>query len=203
MPKASPKSLKMNQKQNTRVGGLFPIVSLTARRNIPLQFLSFRNSKKPFLSLNMKNLILIVLLLSTGCSSTWHLRKAQLHMDRAKQKGAQIESDTVYKKLRFIINGPSTSINLTPLIGKTNIPGRSFIKDTIIYKDRIRVEFKDREIKVVCPDEDKEIKTPVAVNTQIKSGFTLWNLISTGFILFVIGFLVSKIYDSRRSYKSN
>jgi hypothetical protein len=45
--------------------------------------------------MNYPTLILFIILM-TGCSARWHLKRAQHHINKAEQKGASIDSDTVY-----------------------------------------------------------------------------------------------------------
>jgi hypothetical protein len=147
----------------------------------------------------MKLFSLLILVLLSSCGPTWHLQQAKKHIKKAEQKGANIVADTTYKKIKFEIDGPKTSFSLGPTVlqRKDGVVNRYVLKDTIIYKDRIKTEIRDNTVYVECPDQEKEVEVPVAVDTTIKAGYTKWQLISNaigaGLFMFVVGFLLSKV----------
>lgn len=146
----------------------------------------------------MKYLLSLLIILSS-CSPAWHLQRVQHHIKKAEEKGAVIKSDTTYKVLKFDLRGAKTSFNLGPTIlhRKDGVVNNLILKDTIIYKDRIKTEIRDNTIFVECPDEVKEVKVPVAVDNTITAGYTKWQYgtaIAGGIIFgLVIGFILGKI----------
>jgi len=148
----------------------------------------------------MKKLLII---LSAGffvsCGPAWHLKKANQHIQKAKDKGATITSDTTKVKVAFNVPGAKTTFDLGPIVVNRR-DGTQFVpvlKDTVIYKDRIKTIIKDNTVAVECPDEVKVVEVPVEVKHNISSGYTTWQVIRyvLGGALFalVVGFLLSKI----------
>lgn len=121
----------------------------------------------------MKGLLLGLFLL-TGCSAAWNLQQAEKHIEKAKQKGADVKSDTTYTKLKFEWKGAKTTFDLGPTIlqRKDGVVNKYILKDTVIYKDRIRTEIKDNTVYVECPDEKKEAVVPTAIDTTVSAGYT-------------------------------
>lgn len=144
-----------------------------------------------------KYLILITLLV--GCSPAWHLKKAKEHLKKAEIKGAAITADTVFQTKTFKVEGASATFNLGPSIlhRKDGVTNKYILKDTVIYKDRIKTVIKDNVITIDCPDEEIKEEIPVAINTEIKAGYTKWQYgtaIVGGIILgLVIGFILGKV----------
>lgn len=121
----------------------------------------------------MKKFIFLIFLLS-GCSAAKHLQWAKMHIEKAKAKGATVTADTVYAKRSFEIKGAKTTIDLGPTIlqRKDGVVNKYILKDTVIYKDRIKTVIKDNTVYVECPDEKKDLDLPVAVNTEVSAGYT-------------------------------
>jgi len=144
-------------------------------------------------------LFLSLLIIVSACSPAWHLQRIKHHMNKAEEKGASIKTDTTYKTIVFDVKGAKTSFDLGPTIihRKDGVVGRYILKDTVIYKDRIKTEIRDNTVFVECPDEQVEEKVPVAVNTEIKAGYTKWQYGTAivGGILFglVLGFILGKV----------
>jgi hypothetical protein len=143
--------------------------------------------------------LLLMLLLVTGCGPAWHLQKAQKHIDKAKEKGADVASDTTFAKVKFDIVGAKTQFDLGPTIisRQDGTVNKYIIKDTIVYQDRIKTIIKDNKIFVECPDEEMVKEVPVAVDTKLTAGYTKWQYgtgIASGLLFgLVVGFLLGKI----------
>lgn len=139
------------------------------------------------------------MLLLGSCGPAWHLQKAEKHLLKAKEKGAKIESDTTFKTVKFNVVGPKATFDLGPILihRKDGVVYVPILKDTVIYKDRIKLQIQRDSIEVDCPDEIKEVEVPVKVETKIQSGYTKWQYGSAivGGVLFgvIVGFLLGKI----------
>ena len=103
-------------------------------------------------------------LLLYGCSAQWHLRQAI-------RKDPSIQKITVVKKDTVIITEQRTLVDTLELF-----------KDTVIYKDRVRLDIKyvDKFIQVEaeCPS-DTVVVTKTVTSTQIekkdrKIGIVYW-----------------------------
>lgn len=120
-----------------------------------------------------KNLILLLILLS-ACSSSWHLKQAERHLRKAEQSGAQVRVDTVYKEIQVIV----PEVRVDTLIKQVDF------RDTItFYKDKFHVKVKiDTLLKSVyiegkCESDTVKIEVPVTVTKEIKSGWPKWWLL--------------------------
>ena len=147
----------------------------------------------------IKNLLCILILVLSSCGPAWHLKEAKKHLQKAEALGASVRRDTIFKEIKFDIKGPNTTVDLGDIIlhRKDGVEHRLILKDTIIYKDKIRIEVRDSVQYIECPDSLIVEKVPVIVDTDIKHGYTEWQYISAiiGGILFglVVGFLLGKI----------
>jgi len=127
----------------------------------------------------------------SSCGASHYLKKAERSIAKAKEKGAVVKTDTTFHT--FKIEGAKGQFDLGDIVlnRKDNIHERPILKDTVIYKDRIRTEIKDNKIFVECPDEEKEV--PVAVTTEISAGYTVWDLIKMALFGAVVGFILGKV----------
>jgi len=134
---------------------------------------------------------ILILILLTSCGPAAYLKRAERSIAKAKEKGAKVKTDTTFHT--FKIEGAKGQFDLGDIIlqRKDNVHERPILKDTVIYKDRIRTEIKDNKIFVECPDEEKEV--PVAVTTEISAGYTVWDLIKIALFGAVVGFLLGKV----------
>lgn len=148
----------------------------------------------------MKYLILALGILLSSCGATAHLKMAKKHLEKAKQKGAIFSGDTLMKKHVWEHKGPKGGFNVGGVtIQKQDgviVVDRIKLKDTVIYKDKIKFTIKDNYIEAKCPDEKKEELIPVVVN-DISAGYTTWQLIrylgGSVLVAFVAGWLFGKL----------
>lgn len=132
----------------------------------------------------MKLLPYILVFALISCGPAWHLKKA-------KEKGAEVVTDTVYQDVKVFI----------PVV-ETDTVFRSMPGDTVVItKDRLQMKYVQIQGGTVylqgkCLPDTIKIKVPYAVTTTIKAGYTGWKL--AGMVVFglVVGFLVGFIIKS-------
>jgi hypothetical protein len=108
--------------------------------------------------------IIILLVLLTSCGPAYKLKRAQKLIAQAEASGAKVKSDTTYVMASLHVPGVATSIVNPVSYNLYRIKG----KDTTIYKDRVKIQFKDSLIYVQCPDSTAKAKLPVAVTQEIQ-----------------------------------
>lgn len=125
------------------------------------------------LHLSIAKLIIIALLFS-ACSPSWHLKKAERHLKKAEVKGAQVRVDTVWKSIEVIV----PEVRVDTVLKQVNF------RDTIeFWQDRFHVRVKvDTLTKSVyiegkCESDTVRLEVPVTVTKEIKSGWPWWWLI--------------------------
>jgi hypothetical protein len=135
----------------------------------------------------MKTPILLLLLLC-ACGPASKLRRAKKLQNEAIAQGATVRVDTIYKERQIEVKGPHTTLTVVR-------PG----KDTVIFKDRIRVIYtvKNDTIteRIECPDSVVQVKEAVAVNQTISCPPDKWKMVALvlgGILLAVFGFIILK-----------
>lgn len=106
----------------------------------------------------MKNLILIILIILSGCSASHHARKALKKNPNSFKADTTVVIDTVMRE------GAKTVLTLHDTV--------FVLKDTTIYQDRIKIRFlrdsSNRPIMIVdCPEEATITKTETIEETII------------------------------------
>ena len=140
---------------------------------------------------NIKLRYLILLFLLSSCGQTFYIKKAERALKKAEQLGADVSADTIYKDLKVV--GAKATFNL----GNTILQRNEFqyerlkLKDTTIYQNNIKIQFKDSLIYVDCPDND--IKVPTSVNTKIESGHSTWDVLKWCLIVLVVAVLLTRL----------
>lgn len=129
--------------------------------------------------------LLIVAILSS-CGVNYNLRRMAYHKRMAIAKGAEFKTDTVFADRVEIIPGDSTVVTL---------PGKTVIRDTTIYQDRIKIRIQrdtvTERIQVECPGDTIRIRVPVAVTeTLCPPPDNKWKWISGGLFLFLLVLLL-------------
>jgi hypothetical protein len=137
-----------------------------------------------------------------SCGPVAHLRIAERHIEKAKQKGATIKGDTTFTKKTFNFKGAETSFSVGGVSFKHGDKTKYLLKDTVIYKDRIRIKIQHdsvsgkNKVDVKCPDEKKEEMIPVVVN-DIDAGYTTWELVGyiggAALVALVVGIIIGKL----------
>lgn len=127
---------------------------------------------------------LLIVLIFTGCSARWHLKKAI-------QKGAFVKSDTVYVDRTVYVPEVKTDTVFTSLVG-----------DTIrIEKEKLRIKYvrlpgDSVYIEGKCLPDTLRIKVPVSVDTDIHAPDCKWKLIhiiGAAILFLVVGLIIGKI----------
>lgn len=134
--------------------------------------------------------VLILLLLLSSCGPSYYLRKADKNLRKAIELGAKVEADTTFAKVKFI----APAIGFATTIDSPNWSDTLFIKG----KDSIQVKVKKIAatptepekvyVQVDCPEREGEVEVPVAVNKEIKAGYTLYDIIINSLIFLLIGY---------------
>jgi len=141
-----------------------------------------------------------MLLTLSSCGAAHHLKQAQKHINKAKALGADVKSDTTYIKRTVEFKGPKAAFDFGPMVlhRKDGIVNKYILKDTVVYKNKIKLitDTLTNTVYIECPDEKKDIEVPITVDTTIKAGYTKWKLFSSifGGIIFgvVVGFILGK-----------
>jgi hypothetical protein len=129
----------------------------------------------------MKYLGLFLILIMSSCSAQWHLKKA-IQKDPLIASQKEVRRDTIIVTKERVLQDTLTAF-----------------KDTIVYRDRVRVELKWQDRKVylsaTCPS-DTIVVTKTIIKTELKRVTmkdTLQNMIIWGFVLLAAYVLVTKL----------
>ena len=127
----------------------------------------------------------------SSCGATHYLKKAERSIAKAKEKGATVKTDTTFHT--FKIEGTKGEFNLGDIVlNRTEFAyERPILKDTIIYKNKIKLQVKKETVYVECPEVIKEV--PVEVKTEISSGYGVWDIIKWCLFVLIVGFLLGKL----------
>lgn len=105
----------------------------------------------------------VFMLICWACGPSHDLRKAKRLIVRAKAHGAIVKSDTVFTDRTYIVPGKETFVTL---------PGKTLIRDTVIYQDKIRIHIQRdtvrEQIRVECPPDTIKVQVPVIVQQDIQ-----------------------------------
>lgn len=108
-----------------------------------------------------KALLIALVVLLSACGATHKLRKADRLIKQAIALGAVVKADTVYSESIVYKKGDSTTVF---------VPVKQ-LKDTVIYKDRIKTSIRivrdTLKVHVECPSDTIKIKVPVTVTRTI------------------------------------
>lgn len=132
----------------------------------------------------------IVVLLLVGCGASRDLKRAKQLIKRAEQKGALVSRDTTWSKIKF--TAPAVSF-------ETTVTQPDWSRPLVIKgKDSVRIEVRRIPatptapekvyIKADCPEQEVEKEIPIAIDTTISAGYTLWEMIVLGVFAFVVGY---------------
>jgi len=129
----------------------------------------------------MKYLGLFLILIMSSCSAQWHLKKA-IQKDPFIASQKEVRRDTIIVTKERVLQDTLMAF-----------------KDTIVYRDRVRVELKWQDRKVylsaTCPS-DTIVVTKTIIKTELKRVTmkdTLQNMIIWGFVLLAAYVLVTKL----------
>lgn len=142
----------------------------------------------------MKTRLLLIVILFTSCGPGAKLRRAEKLIAKAELEGATWKRDTVFVDRTIHVPGPETRVN---------VPVPTY-RDTVIYKDSVRIEIKWRrgkdgrvdtvEVAAKCPDINIKEHNATVINNEITAPKSTkvapwWRtaaLIGWGIILLVI-----------------
>jgi major membrane immunogen (membrane-anchored lipoprotein) len=142
----------------------------------------------------MKYSLIVVGLLLTACSASWHVRKAEKHIAIAESKGAKwfekVKTDTIVKDTTIFIKGESLkdtfSINGADTIFITT--------EKIVTKLVVDCKNKKGSIDIKCPDNIVTVPQKYYVNRTItkslKAGYSLFDLIGAGLLGAFMGLVI-------------
>jgi hypothetical protein len=128
----------------------------------------------------------------SGCSARWHLKRAQHHINKAEQKGASIDSDTVYVEKEVFVPEIKTDTVFESLPGDTVTIEKEklTIKYVKLPGDKVYIEVKHNHDTVI-------VKVPYQVNTNIEAPpcpYRWWHILVGFLIGLVVGVLFGKIF---------
>jgi hypothetical protein len=128
---------------------------------------------------------LFIFLVLTGCSSSYHLKKAERQIKRAEAKGAKWKIDTVFSTVSLKVQPLKVQFTPKPLIYKDTI---YFEKEKVVTKVFTK-EGKTIYVETDCPERIIERKVPVTVvkTIEAKIPITWGKFILWVFIAFVLG----------------
>jgi len=138
----------------------------------------------------MKYLILISVVVLSGCGAPNLLSRADKLTKRAIEKGAKIQADTVFVDRTVIV--PKIEIDTVV----TNVNFRDTIvvnKDNVITKIKINDVLRTVYVNTICKADTIRIKVPVTVSKIIKAGFTVWDIIKWCLIVAVLSVLLGRL----------
>jgi len=136
-------------------------------------------------------LVLFIMLMS-GCSARWHLKRAQHHINKAEQKGASIDSDTVFIEKEVFVPEIKTDTVFESQPGDTVTIEKEklTIKYVKLPGDKVYIEGKVKSDTVI-------VKVPHQVVTNIEAPpcpYRWWHILVGFLIGLVVGVLFGKIF---------
>lgn len=149
-------------------------------------------------------LLIIILIGMSGCSASWHLRRAEHHIDKAIERGAEIKKDTIL----FHFKSPEIkfSTTITPAwLDGAPVP---LWRDTLIAKDKKTGTIVKAKIdlKEGCPEDcidtvyleanvpPQDHTAEVPCKTITNKGYTLWEIIILGIAALAVGAIGSRLF---------
>src|SRR5690606_18412309 len=140
--------------------------------------------------------LLLVLFYCASCGPSYHLRRAEQHLQKAELKGAKVQADTVYKLDTIYV--PVIGVEIDTIF--QSIPG-----DTVeIEKERLRIKYVEMPGDSVYIEGECEADTviqvrniPVTVTKEISSGYTLWDLVILCIVVAVVAYILGMFRKNR------
>lgn len=121
---------------------------------------------------------LLIILLLTSCTSSWHLKQAKKHLLKAEQKGATVRVDTVFKD---VITERSITDTVTVL--KYNFLTDTITVETVRWKSKLKLDTVHHTLFQQVECKPDTIRVPVQIITTIKAkSIPWWWLIIAGLI---------------------
>lgn len=142
----------------------------------------------------MKTVLILLVLILSGCGTTdkatRQLKKAERHIAKAIALGADVKADTI----------TITKQVITPEYKTDTVVKVKNFRDTvriennrIAWKVKVDTITKKLYVQATVKPDTVYVDVPVAVHTNIKAGYTLWDLIILAFVAFFTGVLLSPL----------
>lgn len=135
----------------------------------------------------MKSILSVVsLVILTSCGASYYLKRAEVNIRKAEQLGAKVTQDTVYKTVEV------PEVKIDTLVEKVNFLDTIYVtKNRVVTKVKIDVKDSTVYVETKCPPVKLEV--PVAVNRDIKAGYTLFNVITYSLLALGLGYLIKSL----------
>jgi len=138
---------------------------------------------------------IILIILLSACSSTERanrqLKKAERAIAKAEQLGAVVKPDTVFTDRTILIPEYRTDT----LIKQVNFTDTIRIEnERIKWKVKVNTVEKEIFVEAKCKADTVVIRVPVEVTRNIKSGYSLWEIIILAIVALVVGGVIVKIF---------
>lgn len=140
---------------------------------------------------------LLILILLSSCSASYHLNKAI-------KKGAEVSSDTTWQDVTII--SPELKFGTTirpdwqihniskPFVAKDeNTGARTEVE--IVLRDHCPPECIDTvTIETDIPAREETKKVPTKIDTEIKAGYSRWDLVVLAIACLAVGAVAAKLF---------
>jgi hypothetical protein len=131
-----------------------------------------------------------LLLILTSCGANYHAQRAKHHINKAKEKGAMISVDTVYKEVDIIV--PKREY-ITQVEYKT-LHDTIRIENTEV-KVKLRVDTVSKTVFVHAECKPDTVTVTVKVPCeQVKTGKSVWHFVGYGALLLLLGLVVGRLF---------
>ena len=143
----------------------------------------------------MKLIALIAVVGLASCSPSAKLRKAERLIAEAEAAGLKWKIDTLWQT-KFVI---VPELRIDTLIEKVNFRDTLVVtKDKVVTKLKFDTLRRTIYVQTECPADTVKIEVPVQVIKEIKSGYTLWDLIILAIFCLIIGYFSHILVNSIR-----
>lgn len=140
---------------------------------------------------------LLILILLSSCSASYHLQ-------RAKAKGAEVRSDTVWNDIAFTTPAMRFGTTIRPDWQVHNI-SKPFVAEDENTGARTEVEIVLRDhcppdcidtvrIETGIPAREETKKVPTRIDTEINAGYSRWDLIILAIACLAVGAVAAKLF---------
>lgn len=138
----------------------------------------------------MKIKLTILILILSACGPTYNLKQAKKHLLKAEAKGAKVDRDTVYKE---IIVPKTVTDTVVKFIQFDKLFTDTLTIETTKWKTWTRIDTVNKKIYQQVECKPDTIRVPISVHTDIKAGYSGWQI--GGVIIFglVVGALLGRI----------
>lgn len=130
----------------------------------------------------MKNTLALLafILLLSGCSANWHLKRAQKHEKIALQKGAEIKTDTVYATVGL----PTPEIRVDTVFRDVKFLDTLILtKENVVTRVKVNPVLRTVYVTTTVKPDTIKVRVPVTVEKVIYApdkGLKWWQFILIG-----------------------